>query len=95
MWLNEYKCSKRGERNQAIHTWRGDYYDKEDSAPRVRPAHCTSSGLTPATTSNRRGSGAKFLIVGLSVRADPVFLTEIRNYIISFSLDSKDLCVCK
>jgi len=73
----------------------GDYYDQEDSAPRVRPAHCTTSGLTPATTSNRRGSGAKFLIVGLSVRADPVFLTEIRNYIISFSLDSKDLCVCK
>lgn len=50
----------------------GDYYDQEDSAPRVRPAHCTESGLTPATTSNRRGSGAKFLIVGLSVRADPV-----------------------
>ena len=55
----------------------GDYYDQEDSAPRVRLAHCTSSGLTTATTSNRRGSGAKFLLVGLSVRADPVFQIEM------------------
>ena len=43
----------------------GDYYDQDDSAPRVRPAHCTSSGLTPATTSNRRGSGAIIIDSGV------------------------------
>lgn len=59
-WLNSYLPGA------------GDYYDQQGSAPRARLAHCTSSELTPATTSNRRGSGAKFLIVGSSVRADPV-----------------------
>lgn len=54
----------------------GDYYDQQGSAPRARLAHCTASWLTPATTSNRRGSSVKFLIVGSSVRADPVFINE-------------------
>ena len=55
----------------------GDNHDQLGGAPRARPTHCTSSGLTPATTSNRRGSGAQFLIVGLSVRADPVKIMVI------------------
>ena len=56
----------------SILTWREAHCDQQYSGLRVRLIHCTWDELTPATTSNRRGSGVKFLIVGLSVRADPV-----------------------
>lgn len=57
----------------------GDYFDQQGSAPKVRLVHCTLDELTLATTSNWRGSGAKFLIVGHSVRASPITSNDFSN----------------
>ena len=45
--------------------------DHEGSFSRARPFHCTSERLTSMIIPNVDNSGAQFLLVGSSVRADP------------------------
>ena len=45
--------------------------DHEGGFSRARPLHCTSEGLTSMIIPNVDNSGAQFLLVGSSVRADP------------------------
>ena len=49
----------------------GVNHDQEGGSPRVRPVHCTPGELTPTIVSNVNNSSAKFLLVGVCVRAIP------------------------
>ena len=51
--------------------------DHEGSFSRARPFHCTSERLTSMIIPNVDNSGAQFLLVGSSVRADPDNFSDI------------------
>jgi hypothetical protein len=48
-----------------------NFIKEKKGAPRTRPFHCTSVGLTPAIATKGGDSSTQFMSVVVSVRANP------------------------
>ena len=74
---------------KSILTWCERYFDHVVSPLRMRPSHCTSTGLTPAITPNVGNSSVYFLVVGTCVCACPLFKKQMKKKYIKTTSSSQ------